>query len=164
VNLRHHAALLVLAGATILALASCGKSTSVTSAAPAVDNAPLAAPADINSTYYPAASADILNWGASTSPSVTAIQVFEASADPSTGAPLTRIAQLPASATSLTLPPVSTACTKYYELRSMDSAGDYSAFSSPIAVVRHADSSSDSGNGGSNVNTGGGATRKLPSL
>ncbi len=155
-KLHRNAALIILAGATLVALASCGKSSSITSSATAIDQAPLTAPDGVTATYNSGLVQDVLSWTASSSPRVASYEVYEAVTNPATGGIPTRIATTTGNA--LQLPEVSAGCTKFYEVRSKDAQGNASAFTTPIPVVRHAQSTSNApaGGSGSGGATGGG--------
>ena len=61
----------------MLALASCGKSTSVTAANSSLDPTPPGAPSSVTSDYVAAVGYDYLYWNMSTSPSATGYEVWE---------------------------------------------------------------------------------------
>ena len=145
-NLRRVAVLAIVSGACVLALASCGKSSNVTSADPNLDNAPPAAPSNVTSAYVAYVNYDYLYWNPSTSASVAGYEVWEAA---SQGGTATRVAVADAKANYVVLPSVAANATLYYEVRAKDASGNYSAFSSEVAVDRHAPVGNSSG-GGSN--------------
>jgi hypothetical protein len=157
VKLHRNAALVILAGATLVALASCGKSTSITSSANAIDQAPLTAPDGVTAIYNSGLVQDVLSWNASSSPKVASYEVYEAMTNPATGGIPTRIATTTNS--RIQLPEVSADCTKFYQVRSKDAQGNTSAFTTPIPVARHAQSTSNApagGSGSGGVSGGGG--------
>jgi len=156
VKLSRHVALVIVAGAALVALASCGKSTSVTRVA-AIDSAPLMAPDGIAATYNAGTVQDFLRWSPSSSPSVAGYQVYESVTNPTTGGIPTRIATTASSVNSLMLPAVSATCTKFYQVCSIDAAGNASSLSAPVAVLRHAlPAAADNGGGSAGVAGGSG--------
>ena len=76
-KLHRNVALIILAGATLVALASCGKTSSITSSASAIDQAPLTAPDGVTATYNSGLVVDFLSWTPSSSPRVATYEVYE---------------------------------------------------------------------------------------
>ncbi len=150
-NLRRFAAFAFVTSATVLALASCGKSTSPTAATPALDPAPPAAPTNLSSTYVPTVGYDYLYWNASTSPSVKGYEIWESVTQ---GGTAVKVTVAGASSNYVVLPPVAADCTRYYEVRAGNSTGQFSAFSASIAVDRHVIVSNAGGSPGGGVGGG----------
>ena len=146
-KLHRNVALIILAGATLVALASCGKTSSITSSASAIDQAPLTAPDGVTATYNSGLVMDFLSWTPSSSPRVATYEVYESLTNPTTGGIPTRIATT--AGNRLQLPEVTADCVRFYEIRSKDAQGNASAFSTPIPVVRHAPSVANAPGGGS---------------
>lgn len=142
----------LVVSASIFALSSCGKSSSVTSADPNLDSAPPAAPTTLSSTWVEAMGNDYLYWNRSSSANVAGYEIWESTTQ---GGTSHFLASAPASANSAILPNVSADCTRYYQVRARATNGAFSALSAPVAVVRHADAPNQA-SGGNGGNTDGG--------
>ncbi len=154
-NLRRHTLVALLAGATIFALAGCGKSTSPTAATPVLDTTPPNPPTNLSSSWVPSVGYDYLYWNLSTSPSVRGYEVYESA---TAGGALTKIAATSNTTADLILPPVSADCTRYYQLRARTNGGAFSAYSTALPVARH----TVVGAAGSNGSTGSGVGLVVP--
>jgi hypothetical protein len=152
VKLSRFVVLAVVASACVLALASCGKATHITSVTPGLDPAPPSAPASLTSTYAAGVGYDYLYWNASASPSVNGYEIWEAATP---GGTAVKIASVKAASNYVVLPAVSADCTRYYTVRASNASGLVSAFSSALAVERHVIVSAQSG-GGNGSGDGGG--------
>ncbi len=133
-NLRRSAFLALMVSASIFALTSCGKSTRIASSDPVLDPAPPAAPSNLHSAYLDAAGYDYLYWGASTSSTVTGYEIYQSA---TSGGTLTYVTSTGPNASNIILPNVSADCTLYYQVRAR-AGSTYSAYSAPLAIVRHA--------------------------
>jgi hypothetical protein len=154
VNLRRYAVLALATSACALALASCGKSTSVTAATPALDPAPPSAPTTLSSTYVSAMGYDYLYWNQSTSPSTTGYEIWESATQ---GGTAVRIASAGAGSNFVVLPLVDSDCTRFYQVRARGAGGTFSAFSAAVAIDRHVIVSES----GAGANGGGGAGYRM---
>lgn len=148
-KLRRNPVLALVASVTLLALASCGKSTSITAAHNSLDPTPPSAPSSLSSDYVQAVGYDYLYWNLSSSPSAAGYEVWESS---TMGGTATKIGFVSNSDNFVVLPTVNADCTRYYEVRTVSTQGLYSAFSAAVAVDRHVivsvGGSNGAGNGG----------------
>jgi hypothetical protein len=160
VNLRRYALRALVMSATVAALAGCGKSSSITSADPALDTTPPNPPTNLHSAYVQAVNYDYLYWSASTSPSVHGYEVWEST---TSGGTYSKIATIEnANADNVILPPVSADGTRYYEMRATKTNGVFSAYSAELAVTRHAAASNPGGTTGTPGSGGSGVGLIIP--
>lgn len=135
--------------ALVFALAGCGKSTDlVSSAGPALDTTPPAAPTGVAGSYDAAAQRDYLNWIGSTSADVAGYEVWQYESDPALGGTGVLVGRTGASAESYALPITGEARPVWFRVRAADEAGNISAYSSSAQHDLHAWRGSPSGNGG----------------
>jgi hypothetical protein len=160
VNLRRHALRALVLSATVAALAGCGKSTSVTSSDPSLDTTPPNPPTNVHSAWAQGVNYDYLLWNASTSPSVHGYEIWESDTQTGTYTNINTVTD--ASADNAVLPPVSVDGTKYYEMRALNNHGVFSAYSTPIAVTRHASVSTSGGGNGTGSGGGSGIGQGIP--
>lgn len=138
----------LILGATVLALTSCGKTTSSVSAVeppPVLDTTPPSAPTAVHGWYDAGANRDYLSWTLSSSADVISYQIFIV---PTGGTP-SLLATLSATTDVMPLPLRSQDGNEVYRVRAMDASGNASAYSSSVIVTRHAweggDRSDDNG-------------------
>jgi hypothetical protein len=135
VNLRRSSILALVASATVLALAGCGKSTSVT-AVDTTDTTPPNPPTNLHSAWAQGVNQDYLYWSPSTSPSVHGYEVWEST---TLGGTATQIATVNgASISDVVLPTVTSDVTRYFQVRAKSNGGAFSAYSAALAVDLHA--------------------------
>lgn len=126
----------LILGATVLALSSCGKTTSSVSTVeppPVLDTTPPSAPTALHGWYDVSGQRDYLSWTLSSSADVLAYEVFIV---PTGGTP-SLIATQPATSDVMPLPIRSTDGTEIYRVRAVDASGNASAYSSSVIVTRH---------------------------
>ncbi|MFN8589771.1 MAG: hypothetical protein U0704_18440 [Candidatus Eisenbacteria bacterium] len=126
----------LILGATILALTSCGKTTTAVNSVtppPTLDTTPPAAPTGVHGWYDPAANRDYLSWTLSSSADVLAYEVYIV---PSGGSP-SLIETLDATQDVMALPVRGTDGNETYRVRAVDASGNTSAYSSSVIVTRH---------------------------
>lgn len=139
----------LILGATVLALSSCGSSTSTVSAVeppPVLDTTPPSAPTGVHGWYDAAGNRDYLSWTLSSSADVLAYEVYIV---PSGGSP-SLLASFDATTDVMALPLRSDDGTETYRVRAVDASGNTSAYSSSVIVTRHG------WNGGGSIDTGDG--------
>lgn len=127
----------LILGASVIALSSCGKSTSLTSVVeppPALDTTPPSAPTGVHGWYDQAANRDYLSWSLSSSPDVAAYEVFLV---PSGGSP-SLIATLDQTVDAFALPITAESGIQNFRVRAVDASGNPSSYSSSVPVTRHA--------------------------
>ncbi len=140
-----HVAPILLALTLAAMLSGCSKNTSPTgldAAAPALDQAPPAVPAQIVSDWNGATSRGTLEWTPSSSANVASYQVYQYSPDPALESAYVLIGQTDSGTTQYVLPRM-TQDTEYYRLRATSTAGVESAWSATIEVTVGAPLGSD---------------------
>lgn len=126
----------LILGATLLALTSCGKTTSSVSAVeppPVLDTTPPSAPTGVHGWYDQAGNRDYLSWTLSSSADVIAYEVYLV---PSGGSP-SLMATYDANTDVMALPLRGDDGSETYRVRAVDAAGNASAYSSSVIVTRH---------------------------
>jgi hypothetical protein len=126
--------LTLAAVALALVLSGCGKSTSPTSsAAPAPDNSPPAAPANLS--IHMNSGKNFLTWDASASANVQTYDVFAYVPDPTRDNAYIQIGETSAPTTSLQLPPAYQTGLQYFKVLASNGGGNNSSFSTTLQVV-----------------------------
>ncbi len=123
-------------GAIVLALSSCGKTTSSVSTVeppPVLDTTPPSAPTAVHGWFDAAGSRDYLSWTPSSSADVIAYEIYVV---PTGGTP-SLIATLSATTDVMPLPVRSTDGSEVYRVRAVDASGNASAYSASVIVTRH---------------------------
>ena len=135
-------------GAALLAISGCGSSSSVTSPANPINNAPPAAPSNVHGTFDATTGVNYINWDPSSSASVQSYEVWQYAADPATGASGVVVGTAGAAASSYAVGQVTQNSNMYFRVRALDSAGNPSAFSASAPFTLQAVVSSQGGSGG----------------
>lgn len=126
----------VVMAAAVLALTSygCGVGNNVAAPSTATDSAPPQAPAGL-AEGVDATNLHFVQWTANSEPDLSGYQVYQYSPDPARDNAYDLVATLPATQTTWTLPPSSTATTSWIKLRALDHSGNRSAESAALQVT-----------------------------
>jgi len=120
---------------SVAALAGCGKDNTPTGVSPTVDNTAPDAPTAVNAAANPGSGLWFLNWTASSSPSVASYEIWIYNPDPSRTNSYTLAATVPSTSTSWQLPVVGYTQTIWYLIRSVNTGGVTSSWTSPLSVT-----------------------------
>jgi hypothetical protein len=136
VNLRRVLVSALVLSATVLSLAGCSKTTSVTAPA-ALNTTPPAAPSNPVGLFNADLQQDYLIWTPSSSATAVSYQVWKYGGDPTAGNTGTLVATVAAGTTFYALPSADQNVVEYYRVRALTNGGTPSAFSAAIPVQRH---------------------------
>ena len=120
---------------TAAALVGCGKDNTPTGVSPTVDNTAPDAPTALTAAAVSGSGLWYLNWNASSSPSVATYEIWVYSPDPSRTTSYVLSATVPSSSTSWALPIVGYTQTAWYRVRSVNTGGVTSSWTSPLSVT-----------------------------
>ena len=134
-NLRRVVVTALVLSAAVLPLAGCNSSTSVTTPA-SLGSTPPAAPSNLVGTFNPGQQRDYLIFTASSSPSVTAHEVWQYGDNPAVNAG-TLVGTVPVGTSYLALPTPSQNDIRMYRVRARTADGTVGAFSASVSVQRH---------------------------
>ena len=123
-------AALVLSGV----VSGCGSDAAPTAATPSFDTAPPSTPTEL--AYTTDSGSPVLSWDPSAAADVAGYQVFVYAPSPEHDSAWMQLFEVPSSTTSITLWAVSGHVTQYYRVRAVDGAGNTSALTPRIEVVR----------------------------
>lgn len=144
--------LVLAASAALVALAGCGKSSSVTNAAANLDTTPPAAPTAVHEVQDN--SSDVLAWTAGTSADTYSYEIWKYATNPANGGSGSLYRNVAASVTAIALDPVPADCTEYYRIRAIDTSHNAGSFSSTVTITRRSDLVGTSGGGSDRPNVG----------